>query len=444
MRLKSNSSPRNCDLKEWAQDLCEDANRYTKQVSLTTTVPEVDARLLHLREARRGLLRRWRRQKLNRKLKIKIAQLTEETLQYATQLAQSNWHHITNKLQGTLVTARTWSLIRHLLDPTMSKNHTSQTFRMIVHNFKGTNEEILQKLINRYIGEAPSTEYPNYDGLPNPKLDRPFTEAEVVRAAQDLTRNTSPSRDKIQNRLLRNLDANSYSTLTQHFNDVWASGKLPAEWKHAEVVLVPKPGKPPNLDNLRPITLTSCLGKLFEHVVLSRLQPYIDDTKVFSHTMFGFRAHLSAQDVFIQLKADILDNISPTTTQAVVVLDVKRAFDNVSHSLILQNLASTNSGQRTYQYVRDFLSHRTATIGVEFIRTDVLEVPGKGTPQGSVLSPTLFNLAMCRLPALLECIPHIKHSLCVDDLTKWTTSGSDGDKQASLQEAIDSVHNRAF
>lgn len=59
------------------------------------------------------------------------------------QLAPSNWYHMTNKLQGTLSLARTWSLIRHLLDPTKSKNHTSQTLRKIVHKFKGTNEEIL-------------------------------------------------------------------------------------------------------------------------------------------------------------------------------------------------------------------------------------------------------------------------------------------------------------
>ncbi|KAG0419282.1 hypothetical protein HPB47_004209 [Ixodes persulcatus] len=91
----------------------------------------------------------------------------------------------------------TRSLIRHFFYSTKCKNHISRTPRRIVQNFKGTNEEILQKLINRYIGEAPSAKYPNNNGLPNPKLDRPFTEAEVVRAAQDLKQNPSPGKDKI-------------------------------------------------------------------------------------------------------------------------------------------------------------------------------------------------------------------------------------------------------
>lgn len=155
--------------------------------------------------------------------------------------------------------------------------------------------------------------------------------------------------------------------------------------------------------------------------------------------MFGFRSQLSTQDILLQLKEHILDNISRTTTQAVLDLNIKGAFDNVSHTTVLQNLASTNCGQRTYEYVRDFLKDRTATIGIESIRLDVLKVPGKGTPQGSVLSPTLFNLAMCKLPPLLESIPHIKHTLYADDLTLWTTSGTDGNKQDSLQKAVDTV-----
>lgn len=105
--------------------------------------------------------------------------------------------------------------------------------------------------------------------------------------------------------------------------------------------------------------------------------------------LFGGHRH-----VLIQLKEGTFDNISRTATQTVVALDVKGAFDNVSHSLIIHNLASTIYGQRTYQYVQDLLSYRTATISVEPIRTNVLEAPGKSTPQGSVLSLTLFNLAM--------------------------------------------------
>ncbi|KAM7294550.1 hypothetical protein ISCGN_024056 [Ixodes scapularis] len=93
-------------------------------------------------------------------------------------------------------------------------------------------------------------------------------------------------------------------------------------------------------------------------------------------------------DVLLQIKEDILDRISCTTTRAVLALDIKGAFDHVSHTLVFENLASTGCGPRMYDYVRDFLSNWMATIGIESIRTSTIPIPSKGTRQGSVLSPT--------------------------------------------------------
>lgn len=54
-------------------------------------------------------------------------------------------------------------------------------------------------------------------------------------------------------------------------NEAWVSGNLPRRWKEAEIRFIPKPGKSPHIDNLRPISLTSCVGKVMERMVLNRL-----------------------------------------------------------------------------------------------------------------------------------------------------------------------------
>ncbi|KAH7935986.1 hypothetical protein HPB52_016226 [Rhipicephalus sanguineus] len=67
-----------------------DRQRPTREVALTTNTPDVDKHLLHLWDDRRGLLRRWKRQKHNKKLGLKIAAVTGEAEEYATELSRRN------------------------------------------------------------------------------------------------------------------------------------------------------------------------------------------------------------------------------------------------------------------------------------------------------------------------------------------------------------------
>ncbi|KAM7312834.1 uncharacterized protein ISCGN_009738 [Ixodes scapularis] len=235
----------------------------------------------------------------------------------------------------------------------------------------------------------------------------------------------------------------SIQALTNFFNQHWEEGTLPAAWKHADIILIPKTGKPPKLENLRPISLTSCIGKLFEHVILNRLQPYVENNNLLPPTIFGFRPHLSTQDILLQLHEDINRQVSAHSTRAILTLDLKGAFDNVSHDIILTNLSDLNCGQRTFAYIQAFLQNRTATIGIGDLRTQPLPTPNRGTPQGAVLSPMLFNVAMMKLPAQLAEIEGVYHALYADDITIWATSGSDGEIQDALQRATDVVQRYA-
>lgn len=224
----------------------------------------------------------------------------------------------------------------------------------------------------------------------------------------------------IPNKLLRNLDCEALEALLDYINNNWVTGQIPPQWKHADVTLIPKPGKPLTTGNLRPISLTSCVGKLFEHMVQNRLSPFIEDHDHFPNTMYGFRPHLSTQDVLIQIKEDILDRLPKNHKRCILALDIKGAFDNISHHAILQGLSSIDCGQRVYNYVAAFLTKRTATIGIEHLRSAPFKTIARGTPQGSVISPLLFNLAMKDLPPLLQDIPHLCHAIYADDLTFWT------------------------
>lgn len=122
--------------------------------------------------------------------------------------------------------------------------------------------------------------------------------------------------------------------------------------------------KVPTHDNLRPISLKFCVGKVMERMVLNRLQKHLDDTNQMPETMFGFRKHLGTQDVLLQIEEEVMKQATRHSPRAILALDLDGAFDNVSHASILSNLQGTGCGERAYNYVGDFLTDRQARIKV--------------------------------------------------------------------------------
>lgn len=174
--------------------------------------------------------------------------------------------------------------------------------------------------------------HPDYKGAPNGALDAPFNRTELLRVLPTLTRNTAPGHEHITYKLLCNLDEQNIDALLEYYNHHWAHGTLPPQWHHADISLLTKPNKPVHLDNLRPISLTSCAGKLLEHLVTRRLTAHLKNTEQLSHTMLGFRAHLSAQDIHLQLNQDIIDKLCKTHPSTILALDIKGAFNSMSHT----------------------------------------------------------------------------------------------------------------
>ncbi|KAM7282122.1 hypothetical protein ISCGN_002272 [Ixodes scapularis] len=244
--------------------------------------------------------------------------------------------------------------------------------------------------------------------------------------------------------MLRNLSNEAITGITKYINECWRQGQLPRQWKTAKVVLIPKPGKKPQLDALRPISLTSCVAKIMKHVVLRRINDFMERNQLFPHTMVRFRPHLSTQDVMLRLKHQIIDGekSSHLGTRVILGLDLTKAFDTIRHDAVLENLEKLGVGRRTFNYIQDFLSDRTAQISIGGVTSDDINLSGRGTPQGSVLSPYLFNVAMIELPVKLSKIEGLHHSIYADDIALWMAGGCDGFIQDTLQEAIRTIEDR--
>lgn len=432
------------DIEQWVDQLKDDALRYTTTLPEEAQMQEIDAKLLHMWTAKSSLLRRWRGQRYNRKLRRRIAKLDLEIQDYAEQLAQQQWGQKCESLSGRLSNKRTWQLLRHLLDPTESKTVHGHQINKILHERKDDLASFFQELRDKHLPSQTKAPHVNYTGSRNPELDAPITEAEVAHAMANLKTTSASGPDQVSNKMLRNLDRQAVAALTKYFNECLETGTLPKQWRDARVIFIPKPGKPINPDNLRPISLTSCLGKLLEHVILYRLTAYVEEAGIFPTEMIGFRKHLSTQDIMLQLQKDIIRQSPGLDTKAVLALDLRGAFNNVSHATILRELNGLDIGERTYKYISNFLKDRTATIHMGTEHSSEFKLGSFGTPQGSVLSPFLFNVAMLNIARELQAIPNISFALYADDITIWTRGGgSDAELQELLQKATDRVNECA-
>ncbi|XP_077535785.1 uncharacterized protein LOC144148061 [Haemaphysalis longicornis] len=328
---------------EWARDQKQVLQKFTQEIATTAQVPYVDARLTHMWAARHSLTRRWKRQRHNRKLAKRIAVLNKQIAEHAAKLCRENWLKTCDGLQGKLSARKTWCLLRHLIDPLSTKTATNRNLTKVLNTYKGDGSRLLEDLKARYLNEEKG-QYPvpeTYEGPDNDELDRPFTMTEFWTAIDESNKRSAPGRDAITYKLLGNMSGAAARGLLEHINETWDSSRLPEEWKEAEVHFIPKPGKALTIDNMRPISLTSCAGKVMERMVLRRLQKHLEETDQMPETMYGFRHHLSTQDVMVQLHELVVKQATRHAPRGILALDLKGAFDNVSHASVLQNLNKT-------------------------------------------------------------------------------------------------------
>jgi hypothetical protein len=106
-----------------------------------------------------------------------------------------------------------------------------------------------------------------------------FTPKQVQQKIQrHINPKKSPGHDHISGKILKELSKKGIIYLTQIYNAVLQTAYFPQTWKIAQIILIPKPGKPmEDLSSYRPISLLPIMSKVFEKLLLDRLLPIITE-----------------------------------------------------------------------------------------------------------------------------------------------------------------------
>lgn len=324
------------------------------------------------------------------------------------------FNYLTNKLKRLLASIRSENFTKRLVSLSSTDNSLWQTTRKILRtqqsvpplkNTDGTWAITDLEKANIFRHHLYSTFQPHNNILSPSQIEKvnnslsyplPMTlppkhvrPSDVEYAIRNSPHHKSPGYDLITAEVAKQLPKKTLLLLTHIYNSILRLSYFPALWKFSIIIMIPKPGKPPDSpESYRPISLLPLFSKMFERIILKRILPIIEAS--IPNTQFGFRHNHST----IHQVHRLVDKISYTLEKKLICtaafLDVSQAFDRVWHNGLLFKLKSILP---PYYFLlfKSYLENRHFAVRSGFSLSEVSSIHA-GVPQGSVTAPLLFNL----------------------------------------------------
>jgi hypothetical protein len=179
--------------------------------------------------------------------------------------------------------------------------------------------------------------------------------------------------DEVSNAMLRQLSPLGIKYLTALYNDSWTSRNVPILWRKAIIIPILKPKKRAELiTSYRPISLTSCVCKLFERLICQRLTHWLEKNNALCPEQAGFRKLRCTQQQVLRIVQRISDGFQkpkPAKRTALVLIYFRRAFDTVWRSGLINKMIDMGVPDCIIAWVRYFLAERLACVELEGTRS---------------------------------------------------------------------------
>ena len=260
---------------------------------------------------------------------------------------------------------------------------------------------------------------------------------DVMTLLLSLDSNSAAGPDNLHPMLLKRCASSLAYPLTSIFQQSLREHRLPNPWKTSTVVPIFKKGARYNPLNYRPISLTAVACKCLERLICQQLTGYLEENSLLTDHQFGFRAGRSTQDQLLLVYDDVTKWLDDGCVVDLVLFDFAKAFDTVSHPILITKLQLLGIPNPLLYWIEDFLVGRSMLVSVKGKPSRPHTVPS-GVPQGSVLGPILFLIFINHLGASLSS----SYKIFADDLKLYVRSAQRHSYDQSLcQRDISTLHN---